>query len=165
MKNAIIAMTTAVVLGGWFAGAAYAQKGMGDAEGVAQQTEKPECVSLTGKILEIKTGPCKSATGRSPIGTHLILENSDEQKLNIHLGPADALAEIVKNLTIGQEITVKAFRTDKHKEHHYVAVLLTYGETTIELRDDSLRPVWAQQRGSGRGLGWHRGRMQRRGRF
>ena len=164
MRNTIIAMITTVTLGNWFVGATYAQKGVGDTEGTARQAVKPEIVLLSGKIVEITTGPCESATGRSPVGTHMILETSKKQKWNVHLGPAAVVAKIVEKLAIGQEITVKAFHTDKHKEHHYVAVSLSFGNTTIELRDDTLRPVWAQGSGAGRGLGRGRGWMRWRGR-
>ena len=173
MKNAIVAVVTVVTLGNWLVGAACAQKGTGDATGVAQQVVKPEVTSLSGKIVEIKTGPCEATTGRSPVGTHIILETPEKQKMNVHLGPATVVAETVAKLTIGQEITVRAFRTDKLKDHHYVAVSLSFDKTTIELRDDALRPVWAggagrgsdaAQGGSqGQGLGWGRGRMRWRG--
>jgi len=163
MKNVLMAVATAVALGNWLVGAAYAQKGTGDATGVAQQAVKPEVTSLSGKLLEIKTGPCEKTTGRSPVGTHIILETAKKEKVNVHLGPATAVAEAVAELTIGQEITVKAFRTDKLKDHHYVAVSLSFDKTTIELRDDALRPAWAQGGIAGQGLGWGRGRMRWRG--
>ena len=175
MKNAIVVVVTVVTLGNWLVGAACAQKGTGDATGVAQQAVKPEVTSLSGKIVEIKTGPCEDTTGRSPVGTHIILETPEKEKLNVHLGPAAAVAETVAKLTVGQEITVKAFRTDKLKDHHYVATSLTFDKTTVELRDDTLRPVWAQGGGAGRGfgavqgggqgrgLGWGRGGMRWRG--
>ena len=163
MRNAIVVMVTVVALGNWLVGAAYAQKGVGDATGVARQAVKPEITSLSGKLLEIKTGPCEAATGRSPIGTHIILETAKKQKVNVHLGPAEAVAEIVAKLTVDQEITVKVFRTDKLKDHHYIAVSLSFDKTTVELRDDTLRPVWAQGGGAGRGLGVAQGGSQGRG--
>ena len=101
---------------------------------------------------------------------HIASRTTDEEQLNVHLGPANAVADTVAKLSVGQEITVKAFRTEKMKAHHYTAQSLTFGQTTAELRDSNLRPVWAQgtgaQRGtmaggarSGKGLGrgWGRG--------
>jgi hypothetical protein len=171
MKIAFVAVATVVVLGTWLAGAAYSQKGAGDATGVARQAEKPEIISLYGKLLEIKTGPCEATTGQSPIGTHLILETAEKEKVNVHLGPAAAVAETAAKLTVGQEIAVKAFRTDKLKDQQYVAISLTFDKTTITLRDDTLRPVWAQcgkaghgaGAAQGRGFGWGRGGWRWRG--
>ncbi len=176
MENAVKVAVSLVALGSWFAGAAYAQKGTGDTTGVARQTAKPEVVMLSGKLIEIKTGPCELTTGRSPIGTHIILETVEKQNVNVHLGPAAAIAEAVAKLTVGQEITVRAFRTDKLKNYHYIAVSLSFDKMTVELRDDTLRPVWAQGGGAGRGsdaaqgssqdrgLGWGRGMRWRGGR-
>lgn len=176
MRHVMILAIATIVFFGIATPMAHAQRGMGDPSGVARQPVKPEVVSLSGKLVEVKTGPCESTTGRSPIGTHLILETADKSQLNIHLGPAAAVADTVAKLLVGQEIAVKAFRTEKMKENHYVAQSLTFGKTTIELRDAGLRPVWAQgnadpggaaagQRGLGRGhgLGWGRGGQGWRG--
>ena len=88
---------------------AYAQKGVGDSTGIARQAVKPEVVSLSGKLIEIRTGLCESSTGLSPVGTHIILETADGKKLNVHLGPAVAVADMVAKLTVGHEVAVKAF--------------------------------------------------------
>lgn len=149
---------------------ALAQKGIGGLSGVASQAIKPEVVSLSGKIVEVKTGPCESTTGWSLIGTHIILEAAPKEQFNIHLGPAAAVADTVAKLAVGQPLAVRAFRTEKMKENHYVAQSLTFGKTTVDLRDAGLRPVWAGgnvgpqrtaagQAGLGRGAGpgWGRG--------
>ena len=34
---------------------AHAQKGMGDAEGVARQTDKPRIVTVSGTVIKVKT--------------------------------------------------------------------------------------------------------------
>ncbi|MGQ9576765.1 MAG: hypothetical protein ACUVUC_15770, partial [Thermoguttaceae bacterium] len=137
---------------------ALAQKGMGDLTGVARQAVGPELVTLSGKLLEIKTGPCENTTGRSPIGTHILLESRDGQRLNVHLGPAAAVADIVAGLKPGQQVTAKAFRTEKMPEGHYVAQSLTVGSSTVLLRDESLRPAWAGGRpGGGFGRVWGAG--------
>ena len=87
MENAVKVAVSLVALGSWLAGAAYAQKETDDATGVARQAGKPEVVVLSGKLLEIKIGPCEATTGRSPIGTHIILETAEKEKVNVHLGP------------------------------------------------------------------------------
>jgi len=170
MKNAVAPVVTAILLLGAAATAAYAQKGVGDATGVARQPAAPKIVSLEGKIIEVRTGPCEATTGRAVTGTHVILETAQKEQLNVHLGPAEAVGHIVARLAVGQPITVKAFRTEQMKEQHYVAQSLTFGKTTVELRDASLRPVWALSNtdprgqaagppgfGRGRGPGWGRG--------
>ncbi len=148
----------------------FAQKGVGDPSGVARNAAKPEIVSFSGNLVEVKTGPCELTTGRSPIGTHVILETAKKEHLNIHLGPAAAVADTVAKLSVGQQLAVKAFRTEKMKERHFVAQSLTFGETTVALRDANLQPVWAGGNvgprgagagqagfGRGRGPGWGRG--------
>jgi len=122
---------------------AYAQKGIGDSRGVAQQSEKPVVVSLSGNVLEVKTGRCESTTGRAETGTHFLLETADGQKLNIHLGPETAVADIAEQLSVGKAVSVQAFRTDKMTENHFVAQSLSLDSHTFTLRDEGLRPMWS----------------------
>lgn len=143
MKAAMVSLVALALTCGILVSTAQGQRGMGDPSGVARQSIKPEIVSLSGRLVEIKTGPCEKTTGRSPIGTHLLLETDKGDKLNIHLGPDAAVAKTVAKLSIGQKMTAKAFRTDKMPEKHYTAQSLTFGKTTVELRDAGLRPVWA----------------------
>ena len=56
------------------ADAVAAQRGTGEREGVARQDVKPEVQTITGTLKEIKTDPCQQTTGRSPVGTHLLLQ-------------------------------------------------------------------------------------------
>ena len=105
----------------------YAQKGVGDTTGIASRAVKPEIVTLSGKMVEVRTGLCESSTGRSPVGTHIILETSKGKKLNVHLGPASAVADMVAKLNVGDELAVKAFRTEKMKSGDYVAQEITAG--------------------------------------
>ena len=153
---------------------AYAQRGVGDPSGVASQAVKPEIVTLSGKLIEIRTGRCEATTGQSPVGTHIILEAPDGKKFNIHLGPADVIGDKVGKLSVGEDLAVQAYRTDKLKAQEFVAQSLTSGETQIELRDAQLRPVWAQRSvgtpasgagrgGPGRGYGPGRGTGMGRG--
>jgi hypothetical protein len=146
MKTSMTRGVLLVLACGAFSTPAYAQKGMGEPAGVARQVVKPEVVSLSGKLVEIEAGPCEKTTGWSPIGTHILLETAKGEKLNIHLGPAAAVADILGELHVGQEVTVNAFRTDKMSENHCTAQSLTFGKTTVDLRVASLRPVWASGR-------------------
>jgi len=123
--------------------AAYAQKGMGDYTGIAREPIKPPITRLSGIVHEIRTHPCEHTTGKAEIGTHLILKSSQNQEFNIHIGPATAVADIVKQLSVGKEIEVFGFHTEKMPSDHYVARQLVLGGRSIDLRDASLRPFWA----------------------
>jgi len=151
---------------------AHAQRGMGEQSGVARQIVKPEVVSLSGTVLEVKTGPCKLTTGRSYLGTHFMLETPEGESLNIHLGPATAVEFVTKELPVGATVTVKAFRTPKMPDKHYTAQTVVSGSSTIQLSDGNLRPVWTGERyvapspsgpqwprgfGRGQGRGYGRG--------
>jgi hypothetical protein len=141
-----------------------AQKGIGDSEGVARQTTKPKLITLEARVLEVKTGPCETATGKSPVGTHVFIR-SGKKKLNVHLGPADAMESVAKELSRGKEVKVEAFRTKAMDKGHYVARSITFDGRKVQLRDETLRPVWAGPGGGWRGGGslagrprWGRGR-------
>jgi len=146
MKTTMIFVVASTLLCGTLVTNAHAQKGMGESSGVARQAVKPEMVSLSGKLVDIKTGPCEKTTGRSPVGPHILLEVAKGEKLNIHLGPAAAVASTVAKLSIGQDVTVRAFHTEKMPDNHYTAQSLTFGKSTVELRDAGLRPAWASGR-------------------
>lgn len=176
MRNFATLLVVTAVLLTVAAPRAHAQKGVGDPTGVARQPVKPEIVSLSGTLVEVKTGPCEATTGRAINGTHLILKTDQKEKLNVHLGPAAVMADTVAKLSDGQQIAVKAFRTEKMKDNHYVALSLTFGETTVDLRDEGFRPAWAggsaglQQMTAGqaglgmaRDQGWGQGQRWRQG--
>jgi hypothetical protein len=144
---------------------AAAQKGMGEPTGVGQQAVKPPIETMTGTITEIKTGACERTTGRSLEGVHLLVQAESGKTINLHLGPAAALEGVLDHLSAGQKITFEAFRTDAMPQDAYVAKSLKVGDTTFDLRDDSLRPNWAiaARGGRGGGPGMGAGRGQGRG--
>ena len=153
--------TLAMLAWGLAATVAFAQRGVGDPEGVARQAVRPEVVSLAGKVVKVETGPCQMTTGRSPLGTHFLLQTAEGKTLNIHLGPAAAVEFVAKDLSRDKPVKVEAFRTEQMKEGHYVACKLMYGEQTVTLRDETLQPVWAMGRGQGGGRGWYGGGLGR----
>ena len=122
----------------------YAQKGMGDYEGVGRQQIKPTVVRLTGIVEKIETHPCEHTTGWAELGTHLIIKDTRNQKLNIHLGPTEEVADIVRRLSAGKKINVLGFRTEKMPANQYVAKTLILGDQVIGLRDSMLRPYWSR---------------------
>ena len=138
LATALIALIWATVAPG--------QRGMGDSRGVAQQRLKPSLVRISGRLEEIKTHPCESTTGEAELGTHLILKDKYGKELNIHLGPAPELSEVVKQLTVGKSLDLLGFRTDKMPSNHYAATTLILANRTIQLRDSNLRPYWSRSR-------------------
>ena len=143
MKRTLVAVGVLTFVGIGISSGAFGQKGMGDAEGIARQADKPEVVQLSGTISEVKTEPCKKTTGPSQEGTHIVLKTSSGEAVEIHLGPADEVGKIVKNLAVDQQVSVAAFRTEKLPKNAFVARTLTVDDKPIELRDTDLRPVWA----------------------
>jgi hypothetical protein len=127
---------------------AEGQRGTGEQEGVARQGIRPEVRTIAAVLKEIKTDPCERTTGASPIGTHLVLEADDDQ-INVHLGPASEVGDVVGMVRVGDTVEVTAFRTQRLPENQYIAISVKTGEDKIVLRDASLRPRWA--RGSGIG--------------
>jgi hypothetical protein len=126
-----------------WAASAFAQRGVGDPAGVAQQAVKPATVELVGTLSAIEIGPCKHTTGRAMVGTHLIVKAPDQKELNVHLGPADATKSFVNKLEVGESMAVVAFRTEKMPAGHYVAKKVVAKDASLMLRDDTLRPAWA----------------------
>jgi len=122
---------------------ACAQKGMGDTDGVARLPVKPAVVSLSGKLLSIRSGPCENTTGWAVSGTHILLETQKGRELNVHLGPTATVGYVTERLSVGKEVKAKAFRTAKMPKHHYVAQTLAVDGKSIRLRDADLRPLWA----------------------
>lgn len=135
------------VLLGLATSVALAQRGTGQLSGVARQASEIDTATFWGTVVEVKSGPCENTTGRSSIGTHFFLKTSEQQMLNIHLGPAVLVESVVRALPVGESVQVQAFRTERMQADHYVAQWITVGDHTLRLRDDNLRPVWAGGRG------------------
>jgi len=160
MKIAIGSLGIAIFAWGFLTPQTLAQRGMGEQSGVARRAVEPKVVSFSGEVLEVKTEPCKMTTGRAYLGTHLTLRTAEGRSLNVHLGPAGVVDFATKGLAVGTQVTVKAFRTARMPKNDYVARSLVRGGTEVQLRDESLRPVWAGGGGVGPGRPgpqWSRG--------
>lgn len=121
-----------------------AQRGIGEMKGLSQQGITPEISSLSGVLVEVKSGACENTTGKSQLGTHLIIYDQDLNiNLNVHLGPEAAVDHIVAQLTTGNQINMEVFRTDGLPSDAYIAKSIHLDDKTIHLRDDRLRPSWA----------------------
>jgi len=148
MRTPVTSTAILVLLCGIVAAPAHAQKGMGEQTGAGRESVKPEVVSLSGKVQAVETGPCENTTGPADVGAHFLLKTPKGKKLNIHLGPAAAVDYVVEQLAVGKKVTVQAFRTAKMPANHYVSQSVTLDGTTIRLRDEGLRPLWARGRGA-----------------
>lgn len=129
----------------------HAQRGMGQASGLAAQGYQADILTVEGTITAILTEPCAQTTGRSIIGLHLIIEETLQGALNLHLGPADDLLSMQRSLEVGDRLEAHVFRTDQLPEGQYIVRDITTGGDTTVLRDEkTLRPVWARGRGARR---------------
>ena len=168
MRNRHNFILLCVLASGFTTIMAYAQKGVGDPVGIAQQAIKPEVVSLSGSVMAIVIEPCKMTKGRSTKGTHILLETATGSQRNVHLGPTASVSHVTDQLVVGQTVAVQAFRTDALAKDNFVAQTLKIGDETLQLRDKNLRPMWAGDRAvrKGRGetqRGVARGKASRRG--
>ncbi len=136
------------------------QKGLGDDTGMARTDDQPSITRLSGEVTEVKVGPCEHTTGKAEIGFHLILQTEDGKKMNLHVGPADALKDVRDRISVGQTVGADVYRTPKMPADAYITKSLTLGEEVITIRDDNLRPVWAGQK-SGKGKDRKRGKNRR----
>jgi len=122
----------------------YAQKGTGKSRGVGRQADKPAVVNVTGELKKVSTHPCEQTTGKSELGTHLLLKTKDKE-LNLHLGSVTNVKDVADIVKVGQVVAARAFRTEKMPENHYNAVSVTIDGKTVVLRDDALRPRWSRR--------------------
>jgi hypothetical protein len=137
---------------------AAGQRGTGQTEGVARQPELPALTSLSGVVEEVQIDTCEMTTGRAAVGAHVLVGTEQDGTLNLHLGPAAAIEDLLAQLAPGVAIEAEVFRTERMPEDAYVAQAVTVDGESFTLRDDAtLRPRWAigpdRQPGAGRGAG------------
>jgi hypothetical protein len=131
---------------------AVAQKGTGASEGLGHGDTPVATVTLTGRVQALKTGRCELTTGRAMIGAHVMLATETRNRVNLHLGPEAAVADLLDTLTPGTTVTAEAVRTDALPADAFIARTVTVGGTTTTLRDSDLRPAWRlRPDGSGQG--------------
>lgn len=126
---------------------AWAQRGMGDDEGVVWQAVETKKIAIEGTIKEIVVEKCENTTGPFEVGMHLLVTTGEGKQYNVHLGPAVLIKNLVEPLKEDQSVTVQAFRTEKMPAKDLVAVELKFDGKTVRLRDENLRPVWAGRQG------------------
>ena len=147
-RHGIIVFVSTLIVLIW-AATAPGQLGIGDSKGVVQQRLKPRLVRISGKLQQIRTHPCENTTGKAELGTHLILKDKHGRELNIHLGPAPAVSEAIKRLTVGTKLDLVGLRTEKMPPKQYVAKTLILDNHFIQLRSSDLRPFWSNNKPGG----------------
>ena len=146
MRNIVLAgLASLAMLAPRLVDAPYAQKGVGDTTGIAS----PGCQTRDRHPL--------GQDDRDPDRSLRILDRPIARRHPHHpgdlprarsststSGPASAVADMVAKLNVGDELAVKAFRTDKMKAGDYVAQSDHLRRRLVsKFRDASLRPVWA----------------------
>jgi len=120
-----------------------AQRGTGEEEGVSRQQTPVVRHTVTGQVIDVKIARCELSTGTSDTGMHYFLKTEEDLILNLHLGPDHAVKALGLPVDPGFPLTATVFRTENHREHHWVVISATLGDSTIRLREENLRPVWA----------------------
>lgn len=137
------AVAVALLAGLLLASPVLAQKGTGEPTGVARKAGAPAVETMSGVVQDIDVGSCERSTGRSLQGVHLVVGLDAGAPINLHLGPAAALEDLLDRLSVGERIGFEAFRTDAMPPDAWVAKSVRVNDETFELRDDNLRPSWA----------------------
>lgn len=117
-----------------------------------QKGSDPEVVEIKGEVKHVLEEVCKHGTGRKEKGMHLIVTAEDGNDYNVHIGPSDEVSQHVENL-VGETLELKVFKTKKLSEGHYIAKEFTRDGEIIELRDDNLKPYWAEFKNQRKGKG------------
>ena len=153
LRMAALAIAAAFIA----ATSAEAQKGTGETTGVARQATKPAIQEMSGTVTDVIVGACANTTGGSVQGAHLSMRTDAGQLVELHLGPLDAVEDIVEQVPAGTRVSFEAFRTEAMPADTYVAKSITVDDEVLRLRDDTLRPTWAGGRGRGAGMGMGQG--------
>ena len=123
---------------------AYAQKGMGTAEGSAQNDFPIDLVELHGVAQHVEEAPCANTLGKSTSGMHLTLLTTEEKEVNVHLGPTWAVSIWTEGIE-GHTVKLVVFRTQKLPENHFIAKELEWDDQKAVFRDGYLKPFWANR--------------------
>jgi len=125
----------------------FAQKGTGNNQGVVREYANSEIIMLKGIVSEVKDETCANTTGRYTEGRHLIISTQEQNSriLNIHLGPKAVVTKLIKSLTEGNLVSIKAFATEDLPKNQFIAQSITLDNKTYHLRNSDLSPVWSNQ--------------------
>jgi hypothetical protein len=97
---------------------------------------------ISGEIVEIERTTCE--TGKTK-GIHLTLK-TDEEKVEVHLGPAWFLDAQEGEFAAGDMIEVKGCKITAEGKSAFIAAKIAKGDAVLVLRDDEGWPVWSAWR-------------------
>ncbi len=118
----------------------FAQQGMGGGKRMPRYTPSTE-VTVKGTVDKVShpTGP------RGWPGTHIALKTATET-LDVHLGPADFLAEKKFEIAAGDQVEVIGSKVKYNGADAIVAREIKKGDSTLVLRDAQGTPLWSRGR-------------------
>jgi len=125
----------------------FAQRGIGNNQGVGATARASAVHLVTGSIVEIVDEPCTETTGKFNQGRHLIITTSasNAREVNIHLGPTAVVEDLITPLKRGDTATFTVFSTSDLPENQYIAQEVHLKDRKIALRDSNLSPVWSNR--------------------
>lgn len=99
--------------------------------------------TISGEVISVDTFTPRSGMSG---GMHLQLKTDDET-LDVHLGPAWYLQNQDIQIQLEDKIEVTGSKVDFNRQPAVMAASVKKGDTTLMLRDDSGFPVWHGWRG------------------
>jgi hypothetical protein len=147
-------MTLLVSMSGLIDQPVMAQKGTGESTGIARQGLKPNVLRFEGRIIKIKTGPCEKRN-KTPqaIGSHLIVQTTGKQMLNLHVGPEQRIQMTLNELPKDKTLIFTAFKTDRLSQDAYILKTVELGKQVWVFRNNDLTPAWSRGGGKRQSLG------------
>jgi len=118
----------------------FAQQGMGGGRGMSRYDPSTE-VTVKGTVDKVSqpTGP------RGWPGTHVALKTATET-LDVHLGPADFLAEKKFEIAAGDQVEVIGSKVKYNGADAILAREIKKGDSNLILRDAQGIPLWSRGR-------------------
>lgn len=126
-----------VVLPGCLALTALAQRGGG--QGGGQQYNPATETTVKGKVDEVKQIPGPRG---GPGGIHLMVK-TDQETLDVHLGPATFLEKQKFTFAKGDEIQVIGSKVKIEGKDALIAREVKKGDKTLTLRNAQGKPLWS----------------------
>lgn len=111
------------------------------------ETQSPALTTLKGEVMAINLFKRTTPEGKELSMVTLNVKTGENETTPLILGPASFVNDKIRNLQVGSQVSAEAFKPKwKKMTRAYVAKSLSFGDTTVSLRDDSLKPLWAEQK-------------------
>ncbi|MHB8772480.1 MAG: hypothetical protein ACYC7J_15905 [Syntrophales bacterium] len=140
MKKKLLVLALAAVLAVTVAGEAMAGRGQGGGNGVGNGT---------GPIHNILAGTAFQYTGTVVellLGEGMLISTADGSVVIYGIGPVRYWASLgVDRPTVGEDVSVTGYTVNYSEEYRNIAMTITVGQNTVQLRDpDTGLPLWRQ---------------------